>query len=489
MEYTDYNSVHEYIPSKKKNGNTKPLSYEALGNLVPPHNIEAEQAVLGAMMIDKAAIAKCIEIVEPDSFYAEAHKIIYQAILTMFEKVINVDLVTMSEELRKRNMLERIGGTYYLADIVSKSPTSANVENYARIVLEKYLKRLLINSSGAILSRCYDESTDALDEIDKAEALIFSIAEKRFSKTYQPLNKLAHATLDLIQKQSEGGKGLTGVPSGFKELDNYLAGFQKSDLIIIAARPSMGKTAFALSIARNVAVEYKKPVAFFSLEMASHQLVMRLISAESKIDQQKLRSGKVTQDDISRIVKDLGHLSKAPIVIDDSPSLGILELRAKCRRLKAEYRIELIIIDYLQFLHPPKAESREREISIISRSLKQIAKELEVPVIALAQLNRSVESRSDKRPMLSDLRESGSIEQDADVVMFINRPEVYGIQQYEDKTPTEGTGEIIIGKQRNGPIGTVRLAYVNKYARFENMEFRYDSPPMGNLDIDGEEPF
>ncbi len=490
MEYNDLQNRASLAPAKKRNGKNKTISYGAVGNFVPPHSVEAEQAVLGAMMIDRAAIAKCIEIIEPDSFYNEAHKMIYEAILSMFEKVINVDIVTLSEELRKKDKLEFVGGTLYLADINTKTPTSANVEFHARIVVEKYLKRLLIQTSGTILSSCYDETSDALEEIDKAEALIFAIAEKRFTKTYSPLNKLAHNTLNIIQRLAEKGSNeFTGVPSGFKELDNMLTGFQKSDLIIVAARPSMGKTALALSIARNVAVEYKRPVAFFSLEMASPQLVMRLISAESKIDQQKLRSGKVNQEEINKIVKDLGHLAKAPMVIDDSPSLGLLELRAKCRRLKAEYQIEMVIIDYLQFLHPPKAESREREISMISRSLKQLAKELDVPVIALAQLNRSVESRSDKRPMLSDLRESGSIEQDADVVMFINRPEVYGITQYEDKTPTAGTAEVIIGKQRNGPVGTVRLAYINKYARFENLEFRFDTPPIGNMDVDGEEPF
>lgn len=467
----------------KKNGTfiskNPERSYETLGNKIPPHSNEAEVAVLGAMMLDRSAIAKVIEQLDVESFYSEIHKKIFEVVIDMFEKAVSVDIITLGEELFKLGQLEFIGGAFYLAEINAKTPTAANVEYYARIIQEKYLKRLLIKASGNILTKAYDDTTDALEEIDNAEREIFEIAEKRFNRSYETLNKLAHDTLDIIAKLVEtDSNDLTGVPSGFKELDKILSGFQKSDLIIVAARPSMGKTAFALSAARNIAAEYNKPIAFFSIEMASSQLVMRLISAESKINQQKIRSGQLTQADMGKIVQDLGHLSKAPLVIDDSPGLPLMELRAKCRRLKAEHKIEMVMIDYLQLLHPPKAESREREISIISSSLKQMAKELDIPVLALAQLNRSVESRSDKRPMLSDLRESGSIEQDADVVLFINRPEVYGITQYDDKSPTEGTGEIIVGKQRNGPIGTARLAYIKDYARFENLEFRYDEAPM-----------
>ncbi len=482
--------IRKFPPARQEK-----LSYEALGSKIPPHSYEAETAVLGAMMLDRGAIARGIEILEPESFYNEAHKVIFETICRMFEKGVSIDIVTLSEELNKTDMLEFVGGAYHLAEINRLTPTAANIEHHARIVQEHYLKRMLINTAGRILSDSYDESTDALEEIDKAESMIFEIAEKRFNRSYNTLNKLAHETLDIISQLAErDSHELTGIPSGFKELDDLLSGFQRSDLVIVAARPSMGKTAFALSVARNVAVEFNKPIAFFSVEMAAQQLVMGLISAESKIDQQKIRSGKIDQNDLSKIVKDLGHLSKAPLFIDDSPALTLMELRAKCRRLKAEHGIEMIMIDYLQLLHPPKAESREREISIISRSLKQMAKELNIPVIALAQLNRSVESRSDKRPMLSDLRESGSIEQDADVVLFINRPEVYGIQTYDDKTPTEGTAEIIVGKQRNGPIGTARLAYVKKYARFENLAFQFDEPDMempevNSDDFDPDNPF
>ena len=294
------------------------------------------------------------------------------------------------------------------------------------------------------------------------------------------MKQLAHDTFQMITKMSEGGptSGITGIPSGFTKLDELLGGFQKSDFIIIAARPSMGKTAMALSIARNVAVEYKMPVAFFSIEMASSQLMVRLLSAEARVNAQDIRTNRISSQDMQKLVQTIGHLAEAPLFIDDSATLTVMEIRAKCRRMKAEHDIKLVIVDYLQFVSPPKAESREREISIISRSLKQIAKELDIPVIALAQLNRSVESRSDKRPMLSDLRESGSIEQDADVVMFVNRPEQYGISTWDDGSSTENTGELIIAKQRNGPVGDVRLAYLKSYARFENLTFHYDEPPQ-----------
>lgn len=449
---------------------------------IPPHSIEAEVNVLGSMMVDRGAIAKTIEILDFDSFYSEANTTIYAAICALFESGTPVDIITLSQELRRQGQLERIGGTFYLTEINAQTPTSFAVEHHARIVQEHYLKRRLIQAAGNMIESCYDDTTDALEEIDRAEQEIFDIAEKRLRKTYAGMNKLARETFNVIAKLVDrgGDSGVSGVPTGFVKLDELLGGFQKSDLIIIAARPSMGKTALALSIARNAAIEYDVPVAFFSIEMASVQLIMRLISAETRINAHNIRTGRISGDQMQKIVGAIGRLEKAKMFIDDSPSLSLMELRAKCRRLKAEHDVRLIFVDYLQLMHAPKAESREREISIISRTLKQIAKELDIPVVALAQLNRTVEARSDKRPMLSDLRESGSIEQDADVVMFVTRPEVYEIMQYDDGTPTEGTAELIIAKQRNGPIDTVRTAYIKDYARFENLAYaRFDDGSGG----------
>lgn len=452
---------------------------EFAGAKAPPHSLEAETAVLGAMMLDRAAIAKSVEILESDAFYREANKRIYETMLALFERGINVDIISLVDELRRRGQLEAIGGTYYLTEVNAQTPTAANIEHHARIVQERYLKRCLIQVAGQVLSDCYDETSDALEEIDKAETRIFDIAEKRLRRGFTDMTKLARDTFAMITAMMDGHQqeGITGIPSGFTRLDDLLGGFQRSDLIIIAARPSMGKTAMALSIARNMAIEYHQSVAIFSIEMAATQLMLRLLSAEAKINAHIIRTNRLDHDSMPKLVEALGRLAEAPIFIDDSPSLTIMEIRAKTRRLKAEQNIQAVIVDYLQLIHSPKAESREREISIISRSLKQIAKELNIPVIALAQLNRGVEARSDKTPMLSDLRESGSIEQDADVVMFVNRREQYGIQTYDDGSPTPGTGELIIGKQRNGPTGTVKLAYLKDYARFENLSYQYDEPP------------
>lgn len=456
------------------------------GDQIPPHSVSAEMSVLGGMMLDRQAIAKVLEIINNESFYDPRHQMIFEGIANLFEKNVPVDLITLSDELKNKNIYDKIGGALYLSEISSYTPTAANIENHAKIIQEKYLKRLLINTCGNILSETYSDTSDAIEQIDKAESEIFAIAEKRMKKSYQSMKDLARDTFKLINTlKNRSDVGLTGVPSGYKELDNLLGGFQKSDLIIVAARPSMGKTALALSLARNAAIEFNNPVAVFSIEMASVQLVMRLLSAEAMIDQQKVRTGRISSSDEQKLVRAIGRLSEAPIIIDDSPMLSVMELRAKCRRLKAERNIQMVVVDYLQLIQSPKAESREREISIISQSLKQIAKELEIPVIALAQLNRSVESRNDKRPMLSDLRESGSIEQDADVVMFINRPEVYKQKFFDDekKTPTDGIAEIIIGKQRNGPIGTVRLAFQKSYARFENLA-PYEPPPNTESNLD-----
>lgn len=463
--FTKYNT-DKY---KRKN-----IPNNLIGSKVPPNSPEAEMSVLGAMMIDRSAIAKAIEILEPDSFYDEANRIIFDTMLQLFDRRITVDSLTLTEELKKTDNYDSIGGAYYLSQLSDIMPTSANVDHYARIVQEKYLKRMLIQSAGMIMHRAYDESTDAIEELDNSERLIFSIAEKLHSKSYSTMKKLARETYELIESLSKRkSDGLTGVSSGFRKLDELLGGFQKSDLIIVAGRPSMGKTALALSIARNAAVDNKTPIAFFSIEMSAIQLVIRLLSAEGRINQQKIRTGMISEEDNTKIVKALGDLASAPIFIDDSAMMTVMELRAKCRRLKAEHDIQAVFVDYMQLIHSPRAESREREISMISQSLKQMAKELEIPVISLAQLNRSVESRNDKRPMLSDLRESGSIEQDADVVMFVNRPEKNNKMQFEDGTSTEGIAEIIIGKQRNGPIGDFRLAFLKDYARFENLAYGF----------------
>jgi replicative DNA helicase len=464
----------------------KNFDYTKVGAKIPPHSEKAEIAVLGAMMLDQSASSSAIEILEPDSFYNEIHKELFDTMCFMYEKNIPIDIVSLSEELIKRKKLDFVNGTFYLTEINKRTPTSANVEYYARIVQEKYLKRQLISTSTKIVERCFDESTDALQEIDLAESDIFKIAEKRFSGSYLDIKTLTHDTMSIVHQLAERDKtGVTGVPSGFRDLDKLTGGFQNSDLIIIAARPSMGKTALALSMARNVAVEYNMPVAVFSIEMSDTQLVMRLFAAESHIGFHKIRTGHLNEDDLTHVATRIGKLADSPLYIDDSPALTVTEFRAKCRRLKKEKDIKLVIIDYLQLMNPPKAESREREISMMSSSLKQIAKELDIPVIALAQLNRDVEKRPDKRPMLSDLRESGSIEQDADVVLFVYRPEFYNITTWSDTNfPTENTGEIIIGKQRNGPTGNVRLVFQKEFARFENGDFSHLEAPEDRRDED-----
>lgn len=476
---------------KKNNKNRKEVN-PIFANRVPPNSIDAEVAVLGAMMLSSHAISKASEILERDSFYIEKHKLIFDSILNLSKKNISVDILTLTEDLKSNGSLEDAGGLNYILEINQQVPTSSNIEQYAFLVLEKKLRRDLIDTAGHIINNSYDETIDVLEEIDHAESEIFKIAERRLTKSFKSMKDLSRDTYTLIENLRASGKtGISGVPSGLTELDKLTGGFQDSDLIIVAARPSMGKTALALSILRNMAIEFKKSIGFFSIEMASTQLIMRLISAEAKIDQQKVRTGRINDREDQKIIDALGKLSNANIFIDDSPMLTILEFRAKCRRLKVEHDIDAVFVDYLQLLHSPGAESREREISNISMTLKQIAKELNIPVIALAQLNRSAETRTtgkkSKIPMLSDLRESGSIEQDADVVIFVHRRERYGEEEYEDGTPTAGTGELIIGKQRNGPTGLVRVAFQNDYARFENLSYAFDEPPPGFVNKEAQE--
>ncbi len=445
---------------------------------VPPQAVDVEQSVLGAMLIEREAIPKAIEILPAEAFYDARHHRIYQAMLGLFERGNPVDLITLTEELKRRGEFEGIGG-YYLSELTTRVASAANVEYHARIIAEKSLLRKLIETMTTSVGEAYDPTTDPFDLLDRAERDIFQIAESQLRKSTRAMSEVVMESFKQLELLGQRESGLTGVPSGFHALDQMTGGWQNSDLIIIAARPSMGKTALSLAVAMNAAThpQYGVSVAIFSLEMSASQLAQRMLTSEARIDAQKARTGRLTDEDWPKLARAAGTLSAARIFVDDTPGLGILELRAKCRRLKAEHDIGLVVVDYLQLMHGTRDNrnsNREQEIAQISRSLKTLAKELDVPVLALAQLSRAVESRGgDKRPILSDLRESGSIEQDADVVAFIYRAERYGITQDEQGNSTAGVGEIIIGKQRNGPVGNVRLAFVNQYARFENLTTYY----------------
>ena len=439
---------------------------------VPPQAVDIEEQVLGAMLLEKEAISKVIEVLDDEAFHAERNRRIFQAIVALFERGEPADSITVAEELRRRNQLESVGGDSYLVELTMKVTSGANVEYHARIVLEKALLRKLIAESGTIAARAFNQAEDAFDLLDQAEQSIFKISEWRLKKNFVSMDKAVHDTLEVLESIHGQHGGVTGVPTGFRELDTLTGGWQKSDLIIIAGRPSAGKTAFALSLAANAAMHRSKPtpVGVFSLEMSLQQLVMRLLCAEARVDAHAVRTGRLPEDDWKRLSIGAGRLAKANIFIDDTASLGILELRAKARRLRAEHGIGLVIVDYLQLMQGPKgAENREKEISAISRSLKALAKELDIPVIALSQLSRAVEGRTDKRPILSDLRESGAIEQDADVVAFVHRQEMYLDPRSDKMEEVQGKAEIIVGKQRNGPIDDVSLAFVSRYARFENL--------------------
>ena len=463
---------------------------------IPPQAVDVEKAVLGAILIDKEAAPKVLELLDTNSFYNPFHRKIFQSMMTLFERNEPIDAITVVEELRRRSELNMTDDPVYITELTMNVTTAANVEYHARIVLEKALMRSLIASTSDIAARAYNDTEDALDLLDDAEAKIFQISDRRLKKTFTPINRAVHETFEILQEIHGKHGGITGVPSGFEKLDELTGGFQKSDLVIIAGRPSQGKTAFALSVARNAALHRQKrtSVAIFSLEMSEQQLIIRMLAAVAKVNAHALRTGRLPEENWKSLSRNAGKLAEASIFIDDTPSLGILELRAKARRLKAEHNIELIIVDYLQLVQGPKnAESREREISMISRSLKALAKELNIPVMALSQLNRSVESRTDRRPMLADLRESGAIEQDADVVIFVHRPETYNFTEIRDDEgmtmSTEGLAEIIIGKQRNGPIGIARLQFHKEYADFERLapaNFAALAPPPT---VEGEAPF
>lgn len=459
----------ELNTSRPGNGSPQPVAAEGR---IPPHAVDIEEQILGAMLLEKESIAKVIEVLDAEAFYAERNKKIYQAILALFDRSEPADSITVSEELRRRGQLEAVGGQTFVVELTLKVATAANVEYHARIVLEKAIMRKLIGESTTIASRAYNQTEDAFELLDEAEQSIFKISEWRLKRTFISMDRALHDTLEMLEKIHGTHEGVTGVPTGFRDLDTLTGGWQNSDLIIIAGRPSSGKTAFALSLAANASLHKSKPMAvgIFSLEMSMQQLIMRLLCAEARVDAHAVRTGRLPEEDWRRLSLAAGRLAKARMFIDDTASLGILELRAKARRLRAEHEVGVIIVDYLQLMQGPRsAENREKEISAISRSLKALAKELNIPVIALSQLSRAVEGRTDKRPILSDLRESGAIEQDADVVMFVHRPEMYVDPKSDKATDVQGRAEIIVGKQRNGPIDDVMLAFVHRYARFENL--------------------
>ncbi len=434
---------------------------------VPPHSREAEMSVLGAMLFDENALTFAIEILKPDYFYETSHSQVFSVLQTLFDRNQPADLVTVSEELRKRGQLEGVGGAAYLTQLTAAVPTAANIQHYAKIVKERALLRMLIQSATTIVQESFDPAQDARNVIDKAERAIFDIGQDQIEGKAYAMRDIIHNTMETIDQLFQRKEHVTGLATGFHEFDTKTAGLQPSDLIIIAGRPSMGKSAFTTALCEHAAVNLKKPVAFFSLEMSKEQLVQRMLCSFARVDAQKVRTGYLSHQDWPKLTQAAGKLSEAPLYIDDSPGQTVLEIRAKARRLKMRYGIQMVVIDYLQLMHMGgQVESRQQEISAISRSLKALARELKVPVIAVSQLSRAVEARQGNKPQLSDLRESGAIEQDADVVVFLFREEYYN--------PTEenrNRAEAIIAKQRNGPTGTVPLVFLKEWTRFDNPEF------------------
>lgn len=438
-------------------------------NRVPPNNLEAEQAVIGAILLDPESFSTAAERLTPTDFYRTSHQVIFEAMAELFEKGEPIDLVTVTTFLANNNKLEVAGGVTYLTDLASSVPTAANIDYYSKIVEEKALLRRLIQTATNIVTQSYTREDEVEDVLDEAERSILEVASRKNVRAFKPIKDVLIDVYDNIERLHHAKDDVTGIPTGYRDLDRITSGFQKNDLIIIAARPSMGKTAFALNIAQNVAINTNEIVAIFSLEMGAEQLVQRMLCAEGNIDSQRLRTGKLEQEDWSKLTMAMGSLSHAGIFIDDSPGIRVADIRSKCRRLKQEHGLGLVIIDYLQLIQGSDRmrENRQQEVSEISRSLKALARELEVPVIALSQLSRSVESRQDKRPMMSDLRESGSIEQDADIVGFLYR------EDYYDQESDNQNIEIIISKQRNGPTGTIELAFVKEYNKFVDLDYRY----------------
>jgi replicative DNA helicase len=447
-------------------------STETEGIRVPPQAIDVEQAVLAAMMLDKDAITTAIEAIDETYFYKDSHRKIYMTIVDLFDKHEAVDMLTITEDLKKKGNLDDVGGPYYISEIVNSVPSSANIEFHINIVRQKALSRKLITVCNEIVNGAYEQEKEVDNLLDQAEQAIFQISEARIKKGFESVNPILHSTFERIDElYHSSGTGVTGIASGFKKLDELTAGFQRADFIVLAGRPSMGKTAFALNLMRNAAVDHNIPVGFFSLEMSAEALVLRLLCTESRVNQMAVRTGKLSSEDMKRLSKYVGVLDQAPIYIDDTPGLNVLQLRSKARRLVADKDIKMFVVDYLQLMEGSNEESRQQEITKISRSLKGLAKELDVPVIALSQLSRAVETRDKSRkPQLSDLRESGAIEQDADVVFFVYRPEYYDIQTFEDTgESTHNKSEIIIGKQRNGPVGSIRMTFLKEYGKFADL--------------------
>lgn len=483
---------------------TNPLS--ELAGKIPPQAIDMEQAVLGGMMLEKNAPGAVIDVLNEDMFYDDRHRAIFLAIRTLFDNAQPIDILTVTEKLRSTGELDMVGGAYAISQLTNRVSSAANIEYHAHIISEKFIQRQLIKVSGQISKDAFEAGTDVFELLDRAEQELFAIKDGSIRRNYVGIEDILTKAIKQIESLKDHENGLTGIPSGFTDLDRITSGWQKSDLVILAARPGMGKTAFVLSIARNAAVQFNKPVAIFSLEMSSVQLVTRLISGEAELEGEKLKTGKLKDYEWEQLNTKVAKLSQAPLFIDDTPALSIFDLKAKCRRLKSQHGVEMIIIDYLQLMRGDAKDggNREQEISYISRSLKGLAKDLDLPVIALSQLSREVEKRHDKKPILSDLRESGSIEQDADMVMFIYRPEYYNITQDESGTDLTGMAELIIAKHRNGPIDTARVRFIAKHAKFADYDYNnhdfsfddYDSDSgtisvgskMNNMDTDEDTP-
>jgi replicative DNA helicase len=436
---------------------------------IPPQNLEAEESILGGLLVDPESINKVVDLINTEDFYKDAHGKIYDAMVGLYEKNEPIDIVTVSSSIRDKGILDKIGGVTYLNTLVDLMPSAANITQYAKMVREKALLRNLINVATEIVEKGFDLDVNVDGYIDDAEKMIFQVSERKFRPSFYSVKDIVVDNVKIIERLYEKKQTVTGVPTGFTELDKMTSGFQPSDLIVIAGRPSMGKTALSMNIAQYVATmrDGAVPVGIFSLEMSKEQLVTRLLSSESEVDHSKLRTGTLSSSEWPKLAQAAGKLSEALIFIDDSPSMSVLDLRARARRLKKEHGLGLVVVDYLQLMKGRAAvtDKREQEIAEISRFLKSLAKELHIPVIAISQLNRMVEQREDKRPRLADLRESGAIEQDADVIIFIYRDEIYN----KDKESNKGIAEIVIGKQRNGPTGTVELAFLDKTATFKNL--------------------
>jgi len=479
-------SFKETLQRSQRKGNSQNKELQELGK-VPPQALDLEEAVLGALMLEKDAISVVVDILNSESFYSDINKEIYTAIINLFDNSQPIDILTVTNELRNQGKLDFIGGAYVVSELTNRVASSANIEYHARVVSEKHILRELIRISSEVQNEAYDDTTDVFDLLDKTEKKLFDITQGNLQSSYASMSTLISQAIKNIEELTENTDGLSGVPSGFTELDRTTSGWQRSDLIILAARPGMGKTSFVLSLARNTAIDHSRGVAIFSLEMSALQLVHRLISAEAEIDAQKLKNGELAAHEWTQLNVKINNLSEASIFIDDTPAINIFELRAKCRRLKKQHDIEVVIVDYLQLMNAESENkgmtNREQEISSISRALKGIAKELDIPVIALSQLSRAVETRGGtKRPILSDLRESGSIEQDADQVMFIYRPEYYEITEDEEGKPTQGMAEIIVAKNRHGSVTTIPVKFINQFAKFDDLEKYTFSSGKGSSD-------